>query len=141
MGSLLLGFVGGFTAWIATTFLAQPLQRFFQLRQEAALVLAKYDNQPWIGNPEAKPPDNNWLEERRIAYDKVGSELVAFADSNTFVARALHRKILGPYRCYVRNAGEELRTLGAAYPGTESWDRLRRNVRSALKIAGWPRDV
>jgi hypothetical protein len=141
MWSLLSGFIGGFVAWIITTAVGQPLQRFFQLRQQAALILAQYDGRAWIGNPEAKPPDNEWLEERREAYDKVGSELVAFADSNTFVTRALHHKMLGRYRCYVRNAGVSLRTLGEIYPGTESWDRLRRGVLSALKIAGWPRDV
>jgi hypothetical protein len=133
--------MGGVAAWLITTALGQPLQRFFQLRQQAALVLAKYDDRPWIGNPEAKPPDNDWLKERREAYDKVGSELVAFADSNTFVARALHHKLLGRYRCYVRSAGESLRTLGEAYPGTESWDHLRRHALSGLKIVAWPSGV
>src|SRR5215472_2013823 len=117
-----------------------PKQRFFQLRQQVALLIAKYDGQPWIGNPEAKPPENEWLEERRKAYDHLGSELVAFADSNTFLARALHHKVLGPYRCYVRNAGTSLRTLGAAYPGTQAWDASRGSVLGTLKIAGWPSD-
>jgi hypothetical protein len=87
--ALLSGFVGGFIAWIITTAVGQPLQRFVQLRQQAAFVLAKYDDQPWIGNPEAKPPSNDWLVERTEAFDKAGSELVAFADSNTFIAHNL----------------------------------------------------
>lgn len=141
MWGLFSGFIGGIVAWSVTTILGQPLHRFFQLRQQAALAIAQYDDRAWIGNPEAKPPDNDWLKERREAYDKVGSELIAFADSNTFVTRALHHKILGRYRCYVRNAGNNLRTLGEAYPGTDAWDRLRRSALSGLKIAGWPRDI
>jgi len=101
MWPLFSGFLGGIVAWIITTILGQPIQRFIQLREHAALILARYDNLPWIGNPEAKPPENNWLEERREAYDKIGSELVAFADANTFIARQLHHKILGRYRIYV----------------------------------------
>jgi hypothetical protein len=87
--ALLSGFVGGIIAWIVTTAIGQPLQRFFQLRQQAALVLAEYDDRLWINNPEAEPPSNDRFKERSEAFDKVGSELVAFADSNTFVARSL----------------------------------------------------
>jgi hypothetical protein len=135
------GFVGGFVAWIVTTVLGQPIRRFFQLREEAALILARYDDLPWIGNQDAEPPENDWLEERRNAYDKIGAELVAFADANTFIARTFHNKLLGRHRVYIRNAGNSLRTLGATYPRTESWDQIRRHALSGLKIAGWPRDV
>jgi len=138
---LVFGFIGGFAAWIVTTALGQPIRHFFQLRQEAALILARYDDLPWIGNPEAKPPESDWLEERRNAYDKIGAELIAFADANTFVARTFRNKVLGRCRIYVRNAGNNLRTLGATYPGTASWEQIRRDTFSALKIAGWPRDV
>ena len=136
MWSLLSGFIGGVLAWIATTVIGQPMQRFFQLRQQAALVLAKFDDRPWIGNPEAKPPDEDWRKERSEAFDKVGSELVAFADANAFIARALHHNILGRNRFYVRSAGENLRTLGKAYPGTQAWDQLRRETQRGLKIVG-----
>jgi hypothetical protein len=139
--SLFSGFLGGIAAWVVTTALGQPLQRFLQLRQQAANVMAQDDDHAWIGNPEAKPPDDDWLRRRREAYDKVGHELVAFADSNTFVVRLLNQRVLGRYRCYVRSAGGNLRALAAAYPGTKSWDELRRRARSALKIVGWPRDV
>jgi hypothetical protein len=96
-----------------------------------------------LGSAIQKPkaPDNEWLEERRQAYDKVGSELIAFADANTFIARKLHNPLLGRYRLYVRNAGNNLRTLGAAYPGTQSWGEIRRSAMAALKLPGWPRDV
>jgi hypothetical protein len=133
MWPLLSGFIGGFIAWIVTTAVGQPMQRFIQLRQQVALVMAQYDQRTWIGNPEAKPPDENWLKERREAYDKAASELLAFADSNAFVTKALRWKRLGRYRFYVRSAGLNLRTLAEAYPGTQSWDQLRRNVLSSLK--------
>jgi hypothetical protein len=132
---LVLGFFGGVVAWFATTFVAQPIQRLIQLRERAALVLAKYDDHLWIGNPEARPPENNWLEERRKAYDDIGSELVAFADANTLLVRRFHHRLLGRRRLYIRSAGENLRTLGDAYPGTPSWDQIRRSAKSALKIA------
>jgi hypothetical protein len=141
MWSLIAGFVGGIVAWIMITVVAQPLQKFLQLRQQAAILLVRYDGQAWIGNPEAKSTTNEWLEERRAALDQVGSELVAFADANTFIARMLHHRGLGRYRCDVRYAGEDLRSLAAAYPGTQVWDQLRAVVMSRLKIAGWPRDV
>jgi uncharacterized membrane protein YfcA len=77
-----------------------------------------------------------------IAVIAAGAELLrAFADANTFIARMLHHRGLGRYRCDVRYAGEDLRSLAAAYPGTQVWDQLRAVVMSRLKIAGWPRDV
>jgi len=100
--------------------------------------VAQYDHRPWIYNPEAKPPDNEWLTERRLAFDKVGSELVAFANSNILVTRLLRQKGLWRYRCYVRSAGENLRTLAEAYPGTQSWNALHESVVSNLKIQPWP---
>jgi hypothetical protein len=141
MSSLFFGFIGGIVAWIVTTVLGGPIRRVVQLRQEAALILAKYDDLPWIGNPEAKPPENDWLAERREAYDKIGSELIAFADANSFIARQFHHRALGRYRLYIRNSGNSLRALGATYPGTDSWDQIHRNAMSALRIARWPSDV
>lgn len=141
MWPLIFGFIGGVAAWTFTTILGRPIQHFIQLRQHAALTLARYDDLPWIGNPEAKPPENDWLNERREAYDKIGSELVAFADANTFLTRQLHHRALRQYRMFIRSGGNQLRTLGATYPGTESWDRIRKSAKSALRIAGWPRDV
>jgi hypothetical protein len=135
MWPLFTGFMGGIVAWIFTTILGQPLQRLIHLRQQAALVLAQYDDLPWIGNPEAKPPEDAWIKERREAYDKIGSELVAFADANSFITRQLYRRFPRRYRIYVRNAGDELRTLGATRPGTESWAQTRKSAKSALKIA------
>jgi hypothetical protein len=138
---LFAGFIGGFVAWIVTTSLGQPLQRFIQIRQEAAFVIAEFDDRAWIGNPDAVPPDNNWLNKRREAYDKEGTALIAFADSNLFVTRLLRLKILGRYRCYIRSAGHSLRTLGAAYPGTQANDQLRQSVLSGLKIKTWPHNI
>lgn len=103
--------------WLVTTTLAQPFQRFLQLRQDAALSLAEYEHSRlWTGNPEEEPPTKEWLEKRSIAYDKAGTALVAFTLSNSIISRLLYNKLLGPYRCYVRSAGEGLRTLALALP-------------------------
>ena len=116
--SLITGFAGGVIAWLFTTTLTQPFQRFIELRREAALALTEFEDRLWIGNPEAKPPTEDWLEKRFSAYDKAGTALIAFAISNSFLTRFLHHSLLGRYRCYVRAAGENLRVLAAAYPGT-----------------------
>jgi len=134
VSTLLIGFVGGFVAWIATTVVGQPLLGFFQLRSRAAFILERYDGLPWIDNPEAKPPDQEWLEKQREAYDEIGSELVAFADTNSFIARALKYEHLGKYRHYVLNAGDGLRLLGAAFPTAKTSADIRKRVRSDLRL-------
>jgi hypothetical protein len=131
---LITGFVGGVIAWLFTTALAQPFQRFLTLRQEAAFALAEFEDRAWIGNPEAKPPTNDWLDKRLAAYDKAGTALVAFASSNSFVTRLLHHPVAGPYRCYVRAAGEGLRVLAATYPGTQAALTYRELVAGQLRI-------
>jgi hypothetical protein len=141
VATLITGFVGGFIAWIVTTVIGEPLRRFFQLRTKAALILAQYDDLPWIENPEAKPPAPEWLLKRSEAYDQIGAELIAFADANTFIARCLLHRSLGKYRCSIRGAGTNLRTLGETYPGTPAWDQIRRQAQRALKIEGWPKDL
>jgi hypothetical protein len=138
LSTLLIGFIGGFVAWIVTTIVGEPVRRFFQLRTQAALILAKYDDRPWIDNPEAKPPEAEWLEKRREAFDEIGSELVAFANSNSFIARLLHHKLLGKYRYNIRHAGDNLRMLAEVYPGTQVWHETHRQIQRALKITGWP---
>jgi hypothetical protein len=132
---LITGFAGGVIAWVFTTALAQPFQRFILLRQEAALALAEFEDMPWINNPEATPPTKEWLDKRRAVYDKAGVALVAFAISNSFVTRLLYNRVLGRYRCYVRSAGSSLRTLAESYPGTQASDQLHKSVVSSLRIA------
>jgi hypothetical protein len=112
----------------------QPLLRFFRLRAKAAHILARFDGLPWIDNPEAKAPDEAWLEKRREAYDEIGSELIAFADTNSLIARSLRHKLLGRYRYKARNAGDDLRLLGAAYPLAQVSSDIRKRVRSALRL-------
>lgn len=48
MGPFLSGLLGGFLAWIATTFIAQPLLNFIALRSAAAAVLVSYGYQTWL---------------------------------------------------------------------------------------------
>jgi hypothetical protein len=131
---ILSGFVGGLIAWLVTTTLAQPFQRFLQLRQEAATAISQFEDRPWVGNPEAEPPTNEWLAERLTAYDKAGTALVAFATSNSFVTRALYHPFLVGYRCYVRAAGDSLRNLGASPPGSPASRHFLQALISALKI-------
>jgi hypothetical protein len=134
------GFLGGVVAWIVTTILGQPLQRFLQLRQEAVAAVTLFEQRVWIGNPEAKPPTADWLEKRREAYDdKAGTALLTFANTNLFITRTLRQ--LGRYRCNVRSAGENLRTLAKAYPGTQASDGLYRTVLSGLAIKAWPHNI
>jgi len=133
--SLITGFAGGVIAWLFTTTLTQPFQRFIELRREAALALTEFEDRLWIGNPEAKPPTEDWLEKRFSAYDKAGTALIAFAISNSFLTRFLHHSLLGRYRCYVRAAGENLRVLAAAYPGTPVSTAHHDNIVRELRIA------
>jgi hypothetical protein len=131
---LISGFFGGVIGWLFTTVLAQPFQRFVLLRQDAALALAEFEDRPWIGNPEAAPPTNEWLDRRSSAFEKAGVALVAFATSNSFVTRLLYHRFIGRYRCYVRNAGENLRSLAASHPGTQASSHFRDSAIKALRI-------
>ena len=135
---LITGFIGGVMAWFLTTTLAQPFQRFLTLRQEAAFALVDFEDRAWIGNPEAKPPTEEWREKRFNAYDKAGTNLVAFAISNSFITRLLHHPILGRYRCYIRASGENLRVLAATYPGTPISAAYHDNVVRELRIVTGP---
>ena len=44
MITTLLGFVGGFAAWVVTNFVAQPVLKFLTLRDEAAEALSMFRN-------------------------------------------------------------------------------------------------
>ena len=124
-----------------TTILGQPLQRFLLLRQEAAVVVAQFEERAWKNISEAKPPTNEWLDKRRDAYDKAGTALLAFSNTNLLVTRALRQRLMGRYRCNIRSAAENLRTLAEAYPGTRSSNQLHRAVLSGLAIKIWPHNI
>jgi hypothetical protein len=121
VSTLFVGLIGGFVAWIATTAAGQPLLRFFQLRSRAAFILARYDGLPWIENSEAEPAEKGWLKKRKEAFDEIGSELIAFADTNSIIAQTLAKS-----RYFALRAGNDLRLLGAVYPGTNSWTDIRK---------------
>jgi hypothetical protein len=132
VSTLFIGFIGGLVAWIATTVVGQPLLHFFQLRSRAAFILARYDGLPWIDHPEeAEPPEKEWLEKRKEAFDEIGSELIAFADTNSLITHALTKS-----HYFALRAGNDLRLLGAVYPGTQSWADVRKRVRSAVRLEG-----
>jgi hypothetical protein len=86
---------------------------------------------PWIENSEAEPPEKGWLERRKEAFDEIGSELIAFADTNSIIAQTLAKS-----RYFALRAGNDLRLLGAVCPGTNSWTDIRKRVRSALRFDG-----
>jgi hypothetical protein len=134
MANLALGFLGGLVAWIVTTFLAQPFALFLKLRNEAAVAVANYETRPWIGNPESEPPSQEWLVERRKAYDGAGTALVGFSASNKVLARILQKGVFGLFRCNPWSACENLRTLAEAYPGSQSSERLIRSVVRGLRL-------
>jgi hypothetical protein len=131
---LLSGFLGGVIAWLVTTAFAEPFKRFLQLREDAARALAEFETMPWIRNPEANPPSDDWLNKRREAYDRAGIALIAFATSNSFLGRILIHKVLGRYRYYVQAAGLGLRTLAVAYPGTQSSETCYQSILRQLHL-------
>jgi hypothetical protein len=75
--------------------------------------------------------EKEWLEKRKEAFDEIGSKLIAFADTNSLITHALTKS-----RYFALRAGNDLRLLGAVYPGTQSWADVRKRVRSALRLGG-----
>ena len=135
MWSILFGSAGALATWIITESIAKPILRFFQLRHDAVVALALYEDQAWrFEDPDIEPPDADWLRKRKELYDATGAALVGFSRSHRFVARLLHNRILWKWRFYVFSAGSSLRTLGDAHPATGASEALLRNVRSALKL-------
>jgi hypothetical protein len=78
------------------------------------------------------------LHRARERYQRCGAALVAFAISNSFVARRLYRFPLKGFRFYAHNAGSSLLSLSESTPGTQASDYLREQTVSALKLSYWP---
>ena len=136
MTNLFYGLLGGFIAWIVTTWIAQPFDQFRSLRRQAARMLVEYEKD-FECNPERDAPSEKWATKRKDAYDQVGIELLVFHDSNYKYSRAL--RSIGGY--YVKNAGWSFRTLAEAKPGTEACVQLRRSVVKYLKLREWPHNI
>jgi hypothetical protein len=139
LSSFFFGMLGGIVSWLMTWFILQPLSRFFSLRDQAAVALARYEGQV-DPNPDVPPPNEEWLAERKRAYEDCGAALAGFAASNPGFAVMLYSPgRVGP-RYYAHNAGAELLTLSGVNPGTDGADQLRESIRSALKLSdGMPR--
>lgn len=133
-----MGLLGGFIAWIATTFFAQPLTKFYDLRAQAAEALARFEDQIDHGVEGEFRHRAQWIEERRLAYQACGSSLLAFATSNALVASWFYKLLPKRSRYYVRNAGFSLMTLAKVNPGTEASERVRAQIVSALKLKYGP---
>ena len=134
--SLFLGFLGGLIAWAVTEFLAKPIKRFIQLRDDAAHALAQYEDKAWQFEDPAEQPDEEWLQKRKANYEAVGSALVGFAYSQRFVTRILAYKAPGRSRYYVSSAGRSLIVLGEVKPATTASKQSLSAVKSGLKL--WP---
>lgn len=97
MTGLLFGFLGGIIAWLATTFLAQPVTSFAAARTEAAHALAfsedfdRYD-------PERDAPPPEIAEERKKLLATAGARLVAFEQANQYLRPVLKRSRMFPKR-------------------------------------------
>lgn len=91
MGSLALGFVGGIIAWFAATLIGELLRKFFQLRHETAIALATFDDH-WASNPDDDPPSDEWFEQRKETFEKIGVALIGFGASNVGLNRILRSK-------------------------------------------------
>jgi hypothetical protein len=123
------GFVGGVMAWFATTFIGQPIITFFAARSEAARVLAlfgqldRYDNDP----ERDEFPDNIVLD-RQKALAAAGAQLIAFAYTNQFLIRFLHKlkwsrpNLTSPIR-RAKNAGDDLILLSQLKPAGDYNER------------------
>ena len=133
MASFLFGVLGGFIAWVTTEIFVRPLIRFYDLRTETAKALALYEDR-FNPDPDASPPNPDWLEERRSVYQHCGASLVAFATSNSFLARLLQRIPLENFRYYVRSAGSNMQGLAETLPATQASDYFRNKAVSALKL-------
>ena len=122
MASFWFGVLGGFIAWVTTEIFVRPLIRFYDLRTETAKALALYEDR-FNPDPDASPPNPDWLEERRSVYQHCGAGLVAFATSNSFLSRLLQRVPLKNFRYYVRSAGSHMQGLAETLPAN-SGERL-----------------
>jgi hypothetical protein len=132
--SFLFGLLGGFVAWIATTFFAHPLTNFYNLRGRAAEALARYEDRFNLEFDDSLQSDGNWIVDRRAAYETCGSSLLAFATSNRFVTKCLYRMAPRNCRYYVQSAGSNLMTLARVNPGTQAAKQLHEKIVSALKL-------
>ncbi len=136
MASFILGFLGGFIAWLATGLLAQPLSRFFALRAAAAEALTRYEDR-FNSSRDMSLATPDWMTERRLAYEDCGADLAAFTVSNAWVARLLGQFPLKRFRYYARFAGSNLQSLAQTDPGTETSEYFRVRVVAALRLASW----
>jgi hypothetical protein len=136
MVSLLTGFIGGIIAWIAATFIGEPLAEFLRLRRKAADVLAEFEEAPWSRNPEAKPRTAYWLEDRRKAFDGAGTALIGFSLSHPAVVRFLALcRLPNERRLWPKIAGDTLRSLAQAYPGKQAADHLKAQIYRDLNLS------
>jgi hypothetical protein len=104
------GFVGGIIAWLATTFVGQPLVAFIGSRSEAARALAQFGYLDRY-DPERDDPPPEIATDRRKILAEAGARLVAFAHANQFVI-PIFRKL----KLFPQQAGDSLILLSQMKP-------------------------
>jgi hypothetical protein len=128
----LIGLLGGFVAWLATTVIATPLHRFMNLRASVAREIALYENRVREGDPEAEQPPADWMARRKQAYEMCGAELMGFSFSNSLMTRVLHRVPGSPF--YPWRASSYLMTLAETTPGSGASAQAREGIQKALRL-------
>ena len=91
---ILMGMIGGVLSWFATNFVANPLTRFYRLKDEIRSSLIRYANVSPVyerENPREHPDWEHFLEAQGT-YRRLASELQALALNHPLINRALTRR-------------------------------------------------
>ena len=124
----LLGFVGGFVAWVVTNFVAQPVLKFLTLRDEAAEALSMFRNVGPIDD-ELSTREAMSIAQRELR--KIAIRLNAFYQTDLGVAIPL----LSYLGYDVREAAQQMFRVANTIStfGQERAD-AQRGIRAALKL-------
>ena len=120
------GILGGFLAWIGTTFLAQPLVAFLHLRAGVARLLVLSEHQHWrMLMSQVSPSENTYGEETCSA----AMQLQTFVATNHMFVSYL----LAPLGFDLPRASEGLLQLAISNAGSPA-ESLRQQIARALRI-------
>jgi hypothetical protein len=133
MTTLLLGFLGGFVAWLATTFVVSPITALLAARTEAAHALALSEHLDSY-DPERDMPSSDVAEERTRSLAAAGAKLIAFEQANQYA-----RPILKRLRIFPQTAWNALILLSQMPPygvrNEDQRDVIMGQLRLGRKIA------
>jgi hypothetical protein len=124
------GFVGGVMAWLATSFIGQPIITFIAARSEAARVIALFGElDRYDGDPERDEFPDNIVLDRQKAMAAAGAQLIAFAHANQFLIPFLRKLKFRP-----QNAGNDLILLSQLKPAGDYNEEVRNRVMRTLRL-------